>query len=91
MASFYKTRLWKDKRIEILERDNYECQMCRQEGKYSRATTVHHMVELKDKPELGLASSNLTSLCPNCHNKIHGRLPREFNPRLKQCESDEKW
>lgn len=88
MVSFYKSKEWKDKRLGILERDNWECQMCKANGRYSRANTVHHIVELRDKPSLALVDSNLISLCGKCHNKIH---PDKF-PKMKKAKYvDEKW
>ena len=47
---FYNSRTWRKKRLEILERDNFECQMCKDEGKVSEADTVHHVKELRDYP-----------------------------------------
>ena len=88
MVNFYKSREWKDKRVKILERDNHECQMCKAKGKYSRANTVHHIVELKEKPQLALVESNLISLCRECHNRIH---PDKFPKTKKAKYADEKW
>lgn len=47
---FYNSRTWRKKRLRILERDNFECQMCKDEGKVSKADTVHHVKELRDYP-----------------------------------------
>lgn len=75
---FYNSTMWKHKRMQILERDHYECQDCRkrlrdavaagdilrgEEKKIRRAEEVHHIVELKEHPELGLEEDNLISLC----------------------------
>ena len=45
---FYKSTVWKHKRKQMLERDNFECQMCKKAGKYSEAVVVHHIKHLKD-------------------------------------------
>lgn len=102
---FYNSTMWKHKRIQILERDHYECQDCRkrlrdavaagdilrgEEKKIRRAEEVHHIVELKEHPELGLEEDNLTSLCVPCHNLRHGRAPRRFK-RKKKLVSKELW
>ena len=68
---FYATTAWRRKRKEILKRDRYECQRCKREGWYTKAQCVHHIVHLKDNPELALMDSNLTSLCNSCHDKEH--------------------
>ena len=40
---FYTWSEWKAKREEVLKLDKYECQICKQRGKYKKATTVHHV------------------------------------------------
>lgn len=69
--SFYKTTKWKRKRKQILKRDGYLCVECKRYGRMREATTVHHIKELEDYPELGVEESNLESLCRECHNKKH--------------------
>ena len=78
---FYNSRTWRKKRKQILERDNRECQMCKKEGKVSKADTVHHIKKLKDYPELGMTDENLISVCFNCHNILHERFG-EQEPRI---------
>ncbi len=51
---FYKTMAWLNKRAEVLERDNYECQMCKAEGRYGRGNVVHHIKHLTHRPDLAL-------------------------------------
>lgn len=68
---FYKSSPWLLKRVEILERDNYECQHCKQQGLYSKADCVHHIKHLGDSPELALVDENLISLCNYCHSVVH--------------------
>lgn len=102
---FYNSAAWKLKRMQILERDHYECQDCRkrlkdavaadialrgEERKIRRAEEVHHIQELKEHPEQGLEDDNLISLCKSCHNLRHGRTPKRF-PRKKKPVSEERW
>lgn len=91
---FYLSRVWKDKRLEILERDNYECQWCKAEGHVT--TTDHsileidHIKELDDYPELALDDDNLRTLCKDCHNKRHERF--RFSRKVKEIKwNDERW
>lgn len=85
--AFYHTLQWKRKRRKILKRDRYTCRRCRQQGKYKRANTVHHIKKLRDVPELALTDDNLVSLCAECHEEIH---PEKHK---KRCElvTKEKW
>ena len=85
---FYKTNTWKIKRKTILKRDNFECQMCKDEGLYSKATTVHHIKHYDKFPELGLTDENLISLCASCHNKVHPE--RNFEIKKRNSHS-ERW
>ena len=68
---FYNSVEWRATRREVLKRDRHECQRCKREGLYKRADCVHHVLFLKDRPDLALMQSNLTSLCNSCHDKEH--------------------
>ena len=68
---FYRTGVWKKKRLNVLRRDEYLCQECKKYGRRVEAKVVHHIKELEDYPELRLTSSNLQSVCAQCHNKLH--------------------
>lgn len=102
---FYDSKQWKIKRLEILQRDRFECQDCRKrledavtkgiilpasEREIRRAENVHHIKELLEFPELALDDDNLISLCIQCHNIRHGRHPKRF-VRKKKMISEEKW
>lgn len=84
---FYTSWAWLQKRKQILERDNFECQRCKEEGGFSKANTVHHIKELKDYPELSLTDSNLVSLCYSCHNIAHER----FEGQKPKIDIPERW
>jgi 5-methylcytosine-specific restriction endonuclease McrA len=97
---FYDSAKWKRKRLMILERDHHECQDCLKrikekenlrgyEHRIRRATEVHHIIELKEKPELALEDSNLVSLCTQCHNERHGRYIH-YQPTAPRL-TEEKW
>ena len=68
---FYKSKLWTKKRKEILIRDNFECQLCKAQGKVSKAKVVHHIKYYDKYPQLGITDENLISVCSSCHNKLH--------------------
>ena len=83
---FYKSRYWKEKRSEILDRDNHECQVCKSEGKVSLANTVHHIRPIEDRPDLALDDDNLLSVCAACHNREH---PERFIHWIVQRKRNE--
>ena len=83
---FYKSSVWEKKRLEILERDNYECQVCKEGGGFAPATTVHHLKHLEDRPDLALDNDNLVSVCAACHNREH---PERFIHRIVHRKRNE--
>lgn len=86
---FYDRSAWRKLRLKALERDNYECQECKRQGKVGPAQNVHHIKEVKDFPELALVLDNLESVCIKCHNKEHKRLEKYI--RKKKRFDDERW
>lgn len=64
--SFYHSKIWKETRKQILDRDQYTCNRCS-----GRANEVHHIIELTPEnindPNITLNPDNLESLCHDCH------------------------
>lgn len=58
---------WEQKRAAVLERDDYTCQGCGQNG---GELHVHHICPLGAGGSNAL--SNLLTLCDGCHGKVHG-------------------
>lgn len=96
--SFYQSREWKLLRLQILERDNNECQECKRNGLVlikemkpdkQKTLDVDHIKEIYTHPELAFDPSNLEALCIRCHNKKHKRF--YFKKKKNKWEKDEKW
>lgn len=97
--AFYNSTLWKQLRLQALERDNYECQECKQQGyvtvdsiktdgkRKEIALNVHHKYEIEDYPKLALFLDNLETLCLYHHNVIHDRVFKRKEPKW----NDERW
>lgn len=68
----YNSKEWHAVRMLALQRDRYMCTGCG-----DVAQEVHHIVHLTkhniNDPNITLSLDNLTSLCKDCHNKIHER------------------
>lgn len=60
-------------RKAAFQRDRGLCQLCLHEGRYEPATVAHHIKTVEEHPELKYILDNITSLCRQCHEKIHGR------------------
>lgn len=96
LHSFYNSQQWKQLRKQVLQLDRYECQLCKKHGKYTRATTVHHVNYVKKHPELALEiyylwqgkrKRNLLSLCHDCHEEVHGHRKKSLAEPL----TEERW
>ena len=85
--------LWRKKRDETLEKYNYECLWCKEEGKVTAndhaILEVDYIFELEHYPKLALVDDNLRVLCKFHHNKRHKRL--QFAPKKKSKWNDERW
>lgn len=88
---FYKTTAWRNKRLKILKRDNYECQECKREGGFSKGNIVHHIKHLENRPDLALESNNLVTVCEACHNKLHPEKLIKPEVIKKASITPERW
>lgn len=83
---FYKTEEWIKLRNEVMQELHNECQMCSGRGRLTKADCVHHVNEVRERPELALSKyyidregneqRNLLPLCNTCHNEVHDKLGR---------------
>lgn len=92
ILKFYHTREWRRKRLDILARDNYECQHCKDKGKVTTTNLeVHHVKHLDKHPLLGLDDDNLVTVCTSCHNKEHPEKLEKFKKSKPKVDSEERW
>lgn len=59
---------WQKKRLEIMQRDNFSCQIC---GHKDKTLHVHHIHYEKDKKPWEHDESLLITLCEDCHREEH--------------------
>lgn len=68
MAKTYAEKLkhpkWQKRRLEILERDRFECQDC---GDTETTLHIHHKIYRKNAEPWDYKDSELVTLCENCH------------------------
>lgn len=96
-AAFYSWTEWLQLRRDVLALDRFECQHCKERGKYSRAQIVHHVKHLRDRPDLALSAFDpdtgerqLVSLCKSCHELEHPEAMRQTAPK-KPVLTMERW
>lgn len=75
---------WKEKSLEIRQKADNLCEVCRDNGRYIyQGLSVHHINKVKDAPELFLNNENLICLCEACHKKADkGELEKGYLERL---------
>lgn len=62
----FKHPNWQKKRLEILERANFECEDC---GEKNVTLHIHHQYYKKDLAPWEYPDESLHCLCENCHKK----------------------
>lgn len=90
---------WLKLRYEVLRDDKHECQCCKAQGKYTKATMVHHEKPVKEYPELafskiyvdedGKERRQLISLCNSCHEEKHPA--RRLKAAKVRPITEERW
>lgn len=92
---WYNSAAWEQKRNEVLRFDHYECQQCKELGRYSKAVIVHHVKHLKDRPDLALSiwdeetgERQLVSVCKRCHEGLHPESQRQYAKMAKQVTQE---
>lgn len=99
---FYKSREWLALRDEVLREGHYECARCLEHGRYTRAVMVHHVNEVRKRPDMALTKTyvddegqerkNLIPLCFACHEKEHDRFDAFRTEKQKErFVNEERW
>lgn len=71
----YDSRWDKVKALKLIA--NPICEQCALEGRVTIATVVHHLIPVKERPDLLLSFDNLKSLCRRCHAREHAETARQ--------------
>ena len=101
---FYKTDDWEELRDEVMRDAHYECQHCLKKGIYKRAEMVHHINEVRKRPDLALTREfvdpitnekriNLVALCNSCHELEHPDRFGNYRAKrgIERFTNEEKW
>ena len=92
---FYSWPEWRQLRPDVLTLDNRECQECKRRGRYAKAVIVHHVQQLRDRPDLALSiydgdQRQLESVCKRCHEALHPESQRQYAPSAPPL-TPERW
>lgn len=99
LERFYLSDDWKELRAQVLEFFHNECQECLKKGNYTKADCVHHINEVRSRPDLalsryyvdskGIRQYNLVPLCNTCHNVVHEKLKKYYE--RDKFTNTERW
>lgn len=64
----FKNPKWQKKRLHILSRDNFTCQMC---GEKETPLHVHHFYYKKNCKPWEYSDNAMVTLCERCHKREH--------------------
>ena len=86
------TRNWINKSLEIRERANYLCEVCRDEGIYNyNDLDVHHIVKIVEDETLLLDNYNLICLCKKHHKEADtGKIDKDYLIKLAKDREDRR-
>lgn len=88
---FYHSAAWKQARRVRLMLDHYMCTECMKEFRRgdrlrpNRATMVHHVLPIAERPDLALDITNMRSLCDMHHNREHPEKGGQGKAKPKAC------
>lgn len=81
---------WHSKSLDIRERAQHLCEVCRDHGRYVyEGLEVHHITKVKDDPSALLDDQNLVCLCTACHKMAdRGELDEAYLRMLAKRRDD---
>ena len=87
-----QTNRWHAKSIEIRERSQWLCSVCRDKGIITHeGLEVHHIVKLRDNPDLLLDDNNLICLCVDHHKQADaGILEPDYLRKLAKKRDSQR-
>lgn len=71
-----KSPKWQKRRLEIMQKDNFTCQLC---GDTESMLNVHHLCYHKDSKIWEYEDWELITLCENCHKDEHSSMDDIMN------------
>lgn len=75
---------WQKRRLEIMQRDDFACQMC---GDKESTLNVHHIRYVKGRKYWEYDDWELVTLCEDCHDFEHMAKNEALNDEIKELNS----
>jgi 5-methylcytosine-specific restriction endonuclease McrA len=77
VKKYVNSKIHQDARIDVLKRDNFECQICKGTNRLEMHHISYHIKGIEDKPG---SKKWLVMLCSNCHQLVHNTPNHMWNP-----------
>lgn len=74
---------WQKKRLEILERDSFQCRLCKDE---KTTLHIHHLKYINGNDPWQYKNNDLMTVCKDCHKLIHGYNGTSYLKPLSEIE-----
>ena len=92
---FYSWPEWRRLRRGVGAGGNCAWPGCHRRGGYAKASIVHHVRHLRDRPDLALSvydgdSRQLEAVCKRCHEELHPDSQRQYAPSAPPL-TPERW
>ena len=84
-SSAFRDPRWQQKRLEIMQRDEFTCQSCQATDK---TLNVHHIYYEKNKAPWDYEEDMLVTWCEDCHTKRH-EIQKSILKGLATCSYEE--
>lgn len=79
-----KSPLWQKRRLEILNKDLFTCQIC---GDKDSQLHVHHLCYDPKRKYWEYEDWELITLCDKCHSGEHNNVKREISKQINEIRS----
>lgn len=86
-TDFYRSKLWRELRVRVLESYSCNCMMCgRSPKQHGVVLHVDHIKPRSKYPELELSFSNLQILCDDCNLGKSNKFKTDHRPDLSEAD-----
>ena len=79
---------WQKKRLEILQRDDWQCQRC---GDRTTTLNVHHLAYFSGQEPWECPSELMQTVCSTCHDEYHQEMPIASEHLIRSLKGIGAW
>ncbi|EAF2356468.1 TPA: HNH endonuclease [Listeria monocytogenes] len=84
LDQLYSSKRWRIVRLQVLKRDLFLCQRCKQQ----EGNIVHHIIPLRADLTKAYELSNLETVCASCHSQLHPERNAKIDYKKRSTKID---